>query len=159
VRRRFVIHEHHATRLHFDLRLEMDGVLRSWAVPKGPSLDPADKRLAVLVPDHSLSYIDFEGEISEGSYGAGQVRIWDDGHYETKYDAGRMFTEGKIVFTIFGLKLRGEFNLVRMTARGQENNWLLIKSSDAYANKEWKIETILPPKTRKKVQRKAVATT
>ena len=142
--KRFVIHEHHARNLHFDLRLEIDGVLKSWAVPKGPSLDPSDKRLAIEVPDHSLGYIDFEGMISEGKYGAGEVRIWDDGTYQTDVDALDQYQNGKIVFIIFGLKLRGEFALVKMKNRG--NNWLLIKSDDDFANMAWKLETVLEPK-------------
>lgn len=144
VRKRFVIHEHHARRLHFDLRLEMAGVLRSWAVPKGPSLDPADKRLAVAVPDHSLGYIDYEGTLPEGTYGAGEVRVWDDGHYETKADPAKQVEKGKLVFTFFGLKVRGEFALVKMGR--QENNWLLIKADDTYADPAWKLETVLEPK-------------
>lgn len=139
--KRFVIHEHHARNLHFDLRLEIDGVLKSWAVPKGPSLDPSKKRLAVEVPDHSVSYIDFEGTISEGSYGAGEVRIWDDGTYETDKDPLIQYSAGKIVFLIFGLKLRGEFALVKMKNRG--NNWLLIKADDDFADPKWKLETVL----------------
>lgn len=139
--KRFVIHEHHARNLHFDLRLEIDGVLKSWAVPKGPSLDPSKKRLAVEVPDHSLSYIDFEGTISEGSYGAGQVQVWDDGTFESDKDMLAQFNAGKIVFIIFGLKLRGEFTLVKMKNRG--NNWLLIKADDHFADPEWKLETVL----------------
>lgn len=140
----FVIHEHHARNLHFDLRLEIDGVLKSWAVPKGPSLDPREKRLAVAVPDHSLSYIAFEGTLSEGSYGAGDVRIWDDGHYETKIDPRIQLKKGKLVFTFFGLKLRGEFALVKMG--GQDKNWLLIKAHDEFADENWELETVLLPK-------------
>lgn len=144
MRKRFVIHEHHATRLHFDLRLEIGGVLKSWAVPKGVSMNPKDKRLAVAVPDHSLSYIDYEGQISEGSYGAGEVRIWDSGSYETKSDPEAQLEKGKIVFEFFGLKLRGEFALVKM-ARDQKN-WLIIKADDHFANPDWELETVLQPK-------------
>jgi bifunctional non-homologous end joining protein LigD len=157
VRKRFVIHEHHARRLHFDLRLEMAGVLKSWAVPKGPSLDPADKRLAVAVPDHSLSYIDYEGKIAEGNYGAGEVRVWDDGHYETKADPAKQVEKGKLVFTFFGLKVRGEFALVKMGR--QEKNWLLIKADDEFADADWKLETVLPPKQTSQRRRRARAAT
>src|SRR2546423_10521556 len=153
IRKRFVIHEHHARRLHFDLRLEMAGVLKSWAVPKGPSLDPADKRLAVAVPDHSLGYIDYEGTIAEGSYGAGEVRVWDDGHYETQADPAKQVEKGKLVFTFFGLKVRGEFALVRMSR--QEENWLLIKDDDEFADPSWKLETVLAPKKKKAKTRTA----
>ena len=148
MRKRFVIHEHHATRLHFDLRLEMGGVLKSWAVPKGPSMNPADKRLAVAVPDHAVSYIDFEGTISEGSYGAGEVRVWDNGKYETDTDPEKQFREGKLVFTFFGKKLRGEFALVQMAR--QKQNWLLIKSRDDFAQPGWEIETVLEPAPHRK---------
>jgi bifunctional non-homologous end joining protein LigD len=150
VRKRFVIHEHHARRLHFDLRLEISGVLKSWAVPKGPSLDPADKRLAVAVPDHSLSYIDYEGTLPEGTYGAGDVRVWDDGHYETRDDPQRQLDGGKIVFSFFGLKIRGEFALVKI-GRGKDE-WLLIKARDNFADPLWKLETVLEP--RKSASRK-----
>ena len=144
MRKRFVIHEHHATRLHFDLRLEIEGVLKSWAVPKGVSMNPADKRLAVAVPDHSLSYINFEGTLAEGSYGAGEVRIWDNGEFETPADAADGLRKGKLVFTFYGRKLKGEFTLLKMW--NQEKNWLIIKSKDAFADKDWKLETILKPK-------------
>ncbi|MFN6964733.1 MAG: DNA polymerase ligase N-terminal domain-containing protein [Pyrinomonadaceae bacterium] len=155
MRKRFVVHEHHATRLHWDLRLEMAGVLKSWAVPKGPSMNPADKRLAVHVPDHSIEYGKFEGTLAEGTYGAGEVRIWDDGKYETDEDPVRQFERGKIVFRCFGLKLRGEFTLVKMHGRGEEN-WLLIKARDHFADDKWKIETVLPvKKTAKKKSKKA----
>lgn len=142
MRKRFVIHEHHASRLHFDLRLEIGGVLKSWAVPKGVSMNPADKRLAVAVPDHSLGYIDFEGEIREGNYGAGAVRIWDKGEFEAEKPAEQL-KKGKLVFTFYGAKLRGEFTLLKFS--GQEKNWLIIKSKDEFADVSWKLETVLKP--------------
>lgn len=129
----------------------MAGVLRSWAVPKGISMDPADKRLAVHVPDHSLSYIDFEGTLAEGSYGAGEVRVWDNGDYETDTDAAKQFEKGKIVFRFFGLKVRGEFSLVRMHDR---KNWLLIKAKDHFADPDWVLETVLTPRPALKRARK-----
>jgi bifunctional non-homologous end joining protein LigD len=144
MRKRFVIHEHHARRLHFDLRLEIEGVLKSWAVPKGVSMNPAEKRLAVAVPDHSLSYIGFEGTLAEGTYGAGEVRIWDKGEFETEGDAAEQLRKGKLVFTFYGVKLKGEFTLLKMW--NQEKNWLIIKSKDAFADKDWKLETVLKPK-------------
>ena len=144
MKKRFVIHEHHATRLHFDLRLEIGGVLKSWAVPKGVSMNPAEKRLAVQVPDHSLGYIGFEGRLAEGTYGAGEVRIWDRGEFETDSDAGEELRKGKLVFTFDGGKLRGEFTLLKMW--NQEKNWLVIKTKDAFADKDWKLETVLEPK-------------
>ncbi len=143
IRKRFVIHEHHATRLHWDLRLEMGGDYKSWAVPKGPSMNPADKRLAVSVPDHSIAYGSFEGTLAEGTYGAGEVRIWDDGKYETPADPEKQLERGKLALTFFGLKLRGEFVLVK--AYKQEKNWLLIKADDHFADPEWQIETVLDP--------------
>lgn len=136
----FVVHEHHATHLHFDLRLEMEGVLKSWAVPKGPSMDPADKRLAVMVDDHDLDYADFEGTIPEGSYGAGEVFVWDSGTYELL--SGDLRT-GKIEIGFHGNKLRGVFALFRMKAKDKE--WLLIKKADEYAVKAYRIETASKP--------------
>src|SRR5689334_18781025 len=109
IRKRFVIHEHHATRLHFDLRLEIGGTGKSWAVPKGPSMDPDDKRLAVAVPDHSLSYFKFEGTLEEGTYGAGEVRIWDSGKFETHVDPLAQYENGRIEFSFEGKKVRGGF--------------------------------------------------
>ncbi len=144
MRKRFVIHEHHATRLHFDLRLEIGGVLKSWAVPKGVSMNPQEKRLAVAVPDHSLGYIGFEGTLAEGTYGAGEVRVWDNGEFETAGNAEEQLRKGKLVFTFYGGKLRGEFTLVKMW--NQEKNWLIIKSKDEFADKDWKLETVLKPK-------------
>ncbi len=147
MRKRFVIHEHHATNLHFDLRLEIDGVLKSWAVPKGVSLNPADKRLAVAVPDHALSYIDFEGEIAEGSYGAGEVRIWDKGEFETDEDPLRQLKAGKLEITFFGSKIHGSFALIKLN--GKDKDWLLIKANDKYIEPDWKIETVFPAKKAK----------
>lgn len=139
----FVIHEHHARRLHFDLRLEMNGVLKSWAVPKGPSLDPHDKRLAVQTEDHPLEYLTFEGTIPEGNYGAGEVAVWDIGSYELvePQDPEEGVSKGKLSFILQGNRLCGEFHLVRT---GQsKDSWLLMKRSDECANAGWKIETIL----------------
>lgn len=141
MRASFVIHEHHATHLHFDLRLEMEGVLRSWAVPKGPSMDPFDKRLAVAVPDHSISYGSFEGTLPKGSYGAGEVRIWDSGEYETESDPAEQVRNGKLVFTFYGKKVRGGFTLVKFSK--QPKNWLLIKADDKFADVDWRLKTIL----------------
>jgi bifunctional non-homologous end joining protein LigD len=147
-RLRFVVHEHHASRLHFDFRLEAAGVLKSWAVPKGPSLDPAEKRLAVEVEDHSLAYGGFEGTIAEGRYGAGEVRIWDEGFYETEGDAVEQIKKGRFSFTLTGAKLRGAFSLVRMS-RG-EGQWLLIKSRDEFAEAGWELKSVLEPRAAKK---------
>lgn len=150
-RRRFVIHEHHASNLHFDLRLEMSGVLKSWAVPKGLSLNPNDKRLAIEVPDHSLSYIDFVGTIAEGKYGAGRVVIWDNGEYLTKTNSLEQLEKGRLSFTFYGEKLRGGFSLLQMKDR--KGQWLVVKNRDEFADLNWKLETVLEPKakTEKKI--------
>jgi bifunctional non-homologous end joining protein LigD len=136
-RLRFVIQKHAATRLHYDFRLEWQGVFRSWAVPRGPSLDPADKRLAVEVEDHPLDYGDFEGTIPKGQYGGGTVMIWDRGYWTPDGDAQAMLEKGDLKFTLDGKKLRGGWALVRMRAGrfgdGRRKNWLLIKHRDAYA--------------------------
>jgi bifunctional non-homologous end joining protein LigD len=145
-RRRFVIHEHHASRLHFDLRLEMGGVLKSWAVPKGLSLNPNEKRLAIEVPDHSLSYIDFVGTISEGNYGAGEVAIWDNGEYLTKINPLEQLEKGRLNFIFYGKKLRGGFSLLQMKDR--KGQWLVIKNRDEFADLNWKLETVLEPKAK-----------
>jgi bifunctional non-homologous end joining protein LigD len=155
MRKRFVVHEHHATRLHWDLRLEMGGVYRSWAVPKGPSFNPADKRLAIIQPDHPIEYGSFEGTIPEGSYGAGEVRVWDNGKYETDSDPEEQVKNGKLVVTFFGLKLRGEFALVRL--HDQEENWLLIKHKDHFADEDWKLEPVLKRRPKKKKKKSATS--
>ena len=138
---RFVIQRHQATRLHYDLRLEADGVLKSWALPKGPSLNSSDRRLAVNVEDHPVAYLNFEGTIPEGNYGAGIMDIWDSGTYEPHNEAGdaisgkqflKDFNKGNIKFRLLGRKLKGSFALVLMKGRG-ENNWLLIKHKDEFA--------------------------
>ena len=139
LRRSFVVQQHAATRLHWDFRLEVDGVLRSWAVPKGPSSNPEDKRFAALVEDHPLDYADFEGRIPDGNYGAGHVIVWDCGTYLelSPFDAG--FEEGKLLFELNGHKLRGRWTLVRMhgnraaNRQGAGKEWLLIKERDQWA--------------------------
>ncbi|TWB88846.1 ATP-dependent DNA ligase LigD phosphoesterase module /ATP-dependent DNA ligase LigD polymerase module [Bradyrhizobium macuxiense] len=133
--RRFVIQKHDATRLHYDFRLEFDGVFKSWAVTRGPSLDPHDKRLAVEVEDHPLDYGDFEGTIPEGQYGGGTVQLWDRGTWESD-DPERGFKKGDLKFTLHGDKLHGSWVLVRMKNDrfgGKRTNWLLIKHRDEYA--------------------------
>src|SRR6201999_641390 len=127
---RFVVQKHAATRLHYDFRLEMEGVLKSWAVPKGPTLDPAEKRLARMVEDHPVSYFDFEGTIPQGNYGAGTVMVWDMGTWEPLGDAHAMLEQGDLKFRLHGQKLNGEFALVHLKARrpgSKGNEWLLIK--------------------------------
>jgi len=126
----FVVHKHAARRLHYDLRLEMEGVLRSWAVPKGPSYDSADKRLAVLVEDHPLEYGDFEGLIPEGNYGAGAVIVWDRGRWAPLEDPVEGLAKGKLLFELQGIKLRGVWTLVKL--KKGENEWLFIKERDGY---------------------------
>jgi bifunctional non-homologous end joining protein LigD len=143
-RRRFVIQKHDASRLHYDLRLEYDGVFKSWAVTKGPSLDPHDKRLAVEVEDHPLDYGDFEGTIPKGQYGGGTVQLWDRGYWESD-DPEKGFKKGDLKFTLDGQKLHGSWVLVRMRGDrngGKRTNWLLIKHRDDYA-REGKANTIL----------------
>lgn len=125
----FVIHEHHAKRLHFDLRLEMEGVLKSWAVPKGPSMNPKEKRLAIMVEDHPVEYGNFEGVIPEGMYGAGTVAIWDKGEFDIREGS---LGQGKLILIFHGKKLKGAFALAKMS--GKDNEWLLIKKADEYAD-------------------------
>ncbi|WP_374672926.1 DNA ligase D [Ideonella sp.] len=133
----FVVQKHDATRLHYDFRLELDGVLVSWAVPKGPSLDPVDKRMAVQTEDHPLSYADFEGTIPEGHYGAGEVIVWDRGRWEPVDDPHEGLAKGKLSFRLHGHKLHGAWELVRLGGRqaavGPKSSWLLIKRRDEHA--------------------------
>ena len=145
---RFVVHEHRARRLHYDFRLEIGGVLKSWAVPKGPSMDPADKRLAVMVEDHPAEYIDFEGVIAAGQYGAGPVVVWDHGTWEAaeREPAERQLRAGKIAFTLHGAKLKGGFALARFAAGKTGKDWLLMKKKDAYARPGWGLKTELTPR-------------
>jgi len=137
----FVVHKHFASRLHFDLRLELDGVLKSWAVPKGPSINPKEKKLAIMVEDHPLEYKDFEGIIPEGNYGAGKVYIWDHGTYhaldtDDMQQSSRILREGlekgHMTFILNGEKLKGEFALIRLK-KASPKDWLLIKKNDEFA--------------------------
>ena len=140
---RFVVQKHRATRLHYDFRLEMDGVLKSWAVPKGPSLDPADKRLAMQVEDHPVSYFDFEGIIPAGNYGAGTVMVWEVGTWEPEGDAHAMLAKGDFKFRLDGEKLKGSFALIHIRSRRAGNKgteWLLIKHRDAYVQEPYDID-------------------
>lgn len=133
---RYLIQKHAATRLHYDFRLELDGVLKSWAVTRGPSLDPADKRLAVEVEDHPVSYGSFEGTIPKGQYGGGTVMLWDEGYWEPVGDPHKGLKQGKLVFLLHGKRLHGEWTLVRMREREKDkgrHNWLLIKHHDKEA--------------------------
>ena len=126
----FVVQKHRASHLHYDLRLEMDGVLKSWAVPKGPSLDPTVRRLAMAVEDHPIDYADFEGIIPEGEYGGGTVMVWDRGTYSPEGDLAAGLSKGELKFTLQGVKLKGSWVLVRTKGR----QWLLIKHRDQYAS-------------------------
>jgi bifunctional non-homologous end joining protein LigD len=144
---RFVVHEHHASRLHYDFRLEWEGVLQSWAIPKGPSMNPAEKRLAVSVEDHSVDYFDFEGIIPRGQYGAGAVLVWDTGTYEPVERRG-----DSISFVLYGQKLRGGFTLTLLKGKGTGKEWLLIKKKDEYADAAWKTEPSLTPEKESELQ-------
>ncbi len=141
----FVVQKHDASRLHYDFRLEMEGVLKSWAVPKGPSLNPEDKRLAMMVEDHPFDYRTFEGIIPKGNYGAGTVIVWDEGTYEplentttdkkeNEKNLLKQLKSGSVKIVMYGKKLKGEFALVKTHYQG-ENSWLLIKHNDKYASK------------------------
>ncbi len=145
---RFVIQKHDASHLHYDFRLELDGTLKSWAIPKGPSLDPQDKRLAVHVEDHPLGYASFEGSIPEGQYGAGEVIVWDQGVWQPHGDPQQSYKSGKLKFALIGEKLTGEWALVRtrLKGSGDKEQWLLIKERDEVARpaSEYKVVEALP---------------
>jgi bifunctional non-homologous end joining protein LigD len=144
-KRRFVVQEHHATRLHFDFRMEIGGVLVSWAVPKGPSLNPADKRLAMQTEDHPVAYLTFKGAIPEGNYGAGEMRIWDKGTYKLVGEGTpeSQLKAEKLMFVLKGKKLKGEFHLFKFKGRREENAWLMIKIDDAFADPDWQLDQLL----------------
>lgn len=161
---RFVVQKHDATRLHYDFRLEMEGVLKSWAVPKGPSLNPEDKRLAMMVEDHPYDYRTFEGIIPEGNYGAGTVIVWDEGTYEalepgSKKEQERSLLQqlkkGSLKFRMHGEKLKGEFALVKLK-NSEQNAWLLIKHRDQYATDSdvtKKDKSVISGKTIQKIEK------
>jgi bifunctional non-homologous end joining protein LigD len=130
----FVIQKHAASHLHYDFRLALQGVLKSWAVPKGPSLHPAEKRLAIEVEDHPLEYAKFEGVIPEGEYGGGAVMLWDKGTWEPIGDPEEGYKQGKLEFLLNGEKLKGRWTLLKMKTQGRRPNWLLIKNKDKYAS-------------------------
>lgn len=139
---RFVVQEHKGRNLHYDFRLEIGGVLKSWAIPKGPSLDPADKRLALMVEDHTLEHIEYEGIIPADSYGSGPVLIWDKGTFEhAEKEPEKSIEQGRISFQLVGGKLIGGFTLLRLRKGARGNEWLLIKKKDDHAKSGWKLET------------------
>src|SRR5687768_6626349 len=146
----FVIQKHQASHLHYDFRLEMEGVLKSWAVPKGPSYDPTVRRLAMMTEDHPYDYAAFEGVIPAGNYGAGNVIIWDNGTWEfiePGDDPVKALKSGKLTFRMFGKKMFGEWALVRIGGRSKSdkgNEWLLLKHRDEYANEKVDVTTVAP---------------
>lgn len=145
----FVIQKHQASHLHYDFRLEMEGVLKSWAVPKGPSYDPGTKRLAMMTEDHPYDYASFEGVIPAGNYGAGNVIIWDEGKWEFVEpgdDPVAALRAGKLTFRMYGKKMFGEWALVRIKGRGngKGNEWLLLKHRDQFANEQVDVTEVAP---------------
>jgi len=145
----FVIQKHHASHLHYDFRLEMEGVLKSWAVPKGPSYDPTVKRLAMMTEDHPYDYAGFEGVIPEGNYGAGNVIVWDNGEWEfiePGDDPVKALKSGKLTFRLYGKKMFGEWALVKIKGRdsGKGNEWLLLKHRDEFASDTVDVTEVAP---------------
>src|SRR6202022_4190489 len=142
-RRIFVVQKHAASRLHYDVRLAINGVLVSWAVPKGPSMNPAEKRLAIRTEDHPLEYAEFEGVIPQGQYGAGTVMVWDTASYEPLdgNPPSKQLARGKIDVVLHGTKLRGGFTLFQTGMASQKERWLLVKQRDEYADPSWDIES------------------
>lgn len=138
----FCVQRHDATRLHYDFRLEIDGVLKSWAIPKGPTLDPSLKHLAAFVEDHPVEYGSFEGNIPKGNYGAGSVMLWDYGSFELLggVPGEAQIQRGDLKFRLQGQKLNGDFALVHMKNRGKGNEWLIIKKRDEFAQEGWDVE-------------------
>jgi bifunctional non-homologous end joining protein LigD len=157
--RSFCVQRHDATRLHYDLRLEIDGVLKSWAVPKGPTLDPAVKHFAAHVEDHPIEYGDFEGNIPAGNYGAGSVMLWDRGTFDLLggVPGAEQLARGDLKFRLHGQKLNGDFALVHMKGRGKGQEWLLIKKRDEFAAPGWDVEnyatSVLTGRTQEEVAR------
>jgi bifunctional non-homologous end joining protein LigD len=143
----FVVQKHAAKRLHYDFRLAIEGVLVSWAVPRGPSMNPAERRLAIRTEDHPLEYADFEGVIPQGQYGAGTAMVWDRGEYEAKgcVSLEEQFSHGKIDVNLRGKKLQGGFTLIRTRPRspdrGEGERWLVIKHRDEHADPSWDVES------------------
>ena len=145
-RHRFVLQEHHASNLHFDLRLEIGGVLKSWSLKKGPSMNPEVRRLAVPTEDHPVEYLEFQGTIPKGNYGAGEHMIWDSGTYKLLDgdDAEKQFEKGKLKVDLDGKKLKGVFNLFRL---GEREQWLMVKGKDEFAEEDWSLELLSPDKS------------
>src|SRR6516225_1310468 len=155
----FCVQRHDATRLHYDFRLEIDGVLKSWAVPKGPSLDPGVKHFAAHVEDHPVEYGGFEGNIPAGNYGAGSVMLWDRGSFELLGGVAgdQQIARGDLKFRLHGEKLRGDFALVHMKGRGKGNEWLILKKRDEFAQPGWDVEahaySVLSGRTQEEIAR------